>query len=154
MIGCWEIFTIARAVNEEYDDCSVNGDWSLVAAGFLIFTTFLRVYYIVVAILYFFSIFWIVVCCPNACGCTKWIMGDDFIAEIWAKLEDNEWEFKETETLDPVMRPTCLICLKQFKQGDILMLIPCSNINNMRESKSSSMTHDSMMSFRNSTRMS
>ena len=91
-LGIW-LTVILVKVQDPQSDCQMT-DWrEITGASCVIFAIFSRVYYIVFGILYFFSIFWITICCPNACACTKWLMGDDLMKEVWEQLEETEWTF-------------------------------------------------------------
>lgn len=92
----------------------------------LIVCTFMRVYYIVIGILYLLFIFPInfLPCC---CCCQHWIRGDDIIMEIWRMLEANEWNYSELAMSHTKQKASCLLCMQEFQQGQLLMLLPCQS---------------------------
>lgn len=91
-IGVWEIILLSRYDNR----CGSNLTGVEIGAGsFLCILTFVRVYYILLILL--FPVF-ILPCyyMPDCCPCKKCVMGgQDLTEQIWENLEESEWTYQE-----------------------------------------------------------
>lgn len=125
-VGIWEIIFLAKYDN----NCGVGLTTTEIVVGSLLCVlTFVRVYYILLILL--FPVF-ILPCyyMPDCCPCKKCVMGgQDLTDQIWESLEESEWTFQE-EFMEPTQKTAlCFICLQRFKQNDTLMLLPCGAKN-------------------------
>lgn len=71
-------------------------------------------------------------CVPEGCTCKKWLHGAGFDAAIWEQLEDGQWIYEELAMSHTEQTVTCILCLEKLKQGETIMLLPCSSIGRRR----------------------